>query len=199
MASIRSSRLVSVGLFSVCATAAYFSWRQISNSESRMANTKHVHPQLAVSLHKPTSSISGVVVRVTNTGNTPVTILTWESPLDRLALQLGLLSLTPAGAKEPLALVTMKASRHLPPDEDSLVTLDPGASEENEVLFREQVVPSDQVKGKTVTVECKGRWMSVWSAKRSDLSAETIGNLGAGDEASFSYDFQSNSLDLYMA
>ncbi|MCJ1328574.1 hypothetical protein MMC10_005251 [Thelotrema lepadinum] len=161
-----------------------------------MANPRHAHPQLAVSLDKPSSSISGVLMKVTNIGTTPVTILTWESPLDPLALQLGLLSLTPTEAKEPLELVTMKVSRQLPPDEESLVTLDPGASKESEVLFREQVVPLDQVRGKTVAVECKGRWVCVWPAKRSDLSAETIGKLGAGDEASFSYDFQSSSIEM---
>ena len=195
MTGVRSSRPLFVGLLCLSATAAYFFWNWRSDSEAKMAGIDHPRPQLAVSLRQATSPTPGVVLKVTNSGPTPVTILTWESPLDPLALQLGLVSLTPEGAKEPSDIPVIQVSRQLPPGEDSLVSLDPGASKENEITFREPIVPLNQMKGK-VAVSCKGRWMSVWSARRSELSAETIGNLGAGDGTSFSDDFRSNSIEM---
>ena len=195
MTGARSSRFVFVGFFSLCTAAAYLFWKRSSSSESDMADNDYLPPQLTVTLSQAASSTPGVIIKVANTGKSPVTILTWESPLDPLAVQLGLLTLTPAGAEEPLDIATIKVSRQLPPDEESLVSLAPGESRENEVVFKEPVVPLDQFKGK-VAVVCKGRWMSVWSAKRGDLSAETIGKLGAGDASSFPGHFLSNSIEV---
>ena len=196
MTSARSSRLIVVGLFSLCATTAYLVWKQNSSSIDNMSSSGRTLQQLAVSLRQSSSSASGVAIKVTNTGKEAVTILRWESPLDPLALQLGLLSLTPAESTEPLKTAVINVSRQLPPDEESLVTLEPGASKENEILFRDPIVPLDQIKGKKIAVACKGRWVRVWSGRRSDLSAETIGKLGAGDGTSSSGDFESKSIEM---
>ena len=195
---IKSSRVIFVSLLSLCATAAYLFWNQRSSSEAKMTSSEDPQPQLTVSLHQTSESTPGVIIKVTNDGNVPVTILKWESPLDPLALQLGLFILTPVEATKPLDLAVIKVSRQLPPDEASLVTIDPGESKENGVVFKESVVPVDQIKGKLAVI-CKGRWMSLWLGRRSELSAETIGNLGAGDPSPLGGDFESNSIEIEIA
>ena len=165
-----------------------------------MSSTKHSQPRIAVSLRQisPSTGITGVVLKVANIGSGPVTILAWDSPLDPLALQLGLLSLTPVGSDGPLDIPAVKISRQVPPEEDSLITIDPGSSQENKIIFKEPIVPLDILKGSQVDVECKGRWRSIWSAKRSELSAETINALGIGDETAFKGDFQSNHVEILV-
>lgn len=100
-----------------------------------------------------------------------VTILKWESPLDPAALGLGLISITPAGAAEPLRINTLKISRAMPPGANSLVTLGPGESATNVVELREPVVPgSVWTAPGQATVSLKGRWMAVWP----DLTKEEL-------------------------
>lgn len=141
---------------------------------------------LHVSLRQSSSSSSSsspsppaITVKVTNNSPKAVTILTWESPLDPLALQLGLLHITPAGSSAPLEIPTIKVSRKLPPGEESLVSLAPGESAENEIVLKELLVPLEKLQGKKSSVQVKGRWDRVWLAPRNQLSQKAIEELGA--------------------
>lgn len=128
----------------------------------------------------PSSSPPAVTVKVTNNSPKPVTILRWQTPLDPLALQLGLLSITPAGASEPLEIPTIKVSRKMPPGEEALLSLAPGESRENEIVLKEILVPLDEIKGKKSAVKAKGRWDHVWLAPRDQLTQQAIEELDAG-------------------
>lgn len=67
-------------------------------SDFSVANNLEVSLSQAPSTGNPSLSVT-----VKNTHpSTPLTLLTWDSPLDPLALQLGLVSVTPAGAPGPL-------------------------------------------------------------------------------------------------
>lgn len=151
---------------------------------------------LHVSLRQSSSkSPPAVTVKVTNNSPKPVTILTWESPLDPLALQLGLVSITPAGAPGPLDIPTLKVSRKLPPGEDSLVSLAPGESRESEVVFKELLVPLEKVQGTKSSVKVKGRWGRVWLAPRDQLTQQAIAELGA-EGGAVSGEFESEAVEI---
>lgn len=142
-----------------------------------------------------TSSPPAITVKVTNNSTKPVTILRWQSPLDPLALQLGLLSITPAGAPEPLDIPTIKVSRKLPPGEESLVSLAPGESRENEVVLKEMLVPLDKIKGKKSSVKVKGRWDHVWLAPRDQLTKQAVEELGT-DGVAVSGEFETEATEI---
>ncbi|KAI3390661.1 hypothetical protein diail_8898 [Diaporthe ilicicola] len=163
----------------------YHNLDNIPTTSSKMASQdSDILSQLQISLSQvPSKSPPAVSIKVTNNSPKPVTILTWQSPLDELALSLGLLSITPSGAPEPLDIPTIMVQRKLPPDEKSLVSLAPGESRENQVELREILVPPEKLKGKKSAVRVKGRWMGVWPKSRDEVSAEEIEKMAHGGGA----------------
>ncbi|KAJ9133256.1 hypothetical protein NKR23_g10887 [Pleurostoma richardsiae] len=154
--------------------------------------------KLSVGLRQASLSPPTIAIRVINTHSAPVTILTWESPLDPLALQLGLLSITPAGADTPLDLPTIKVSRKVPPESDSLITLEPGQGAERDVVLTEPLVPLDKLAsdgGAKARVQCKGRWVSVWPSRLNDISEEALEKLGFGEKA-MTGSFETEALEI---
>ncbi|KAK8130514.1 hypothetical protein PG999_002894 [Apiospora kogelbergensis] len=101
---------------------------------------------------------------VTNTGDHALTILTWNSPLDPIALKLGVVELIPVGSSEPIQMNTIQIRRKMPPESDSLVTIQPGEKKENVVELGGPVVSPGKLQGK-MTVRCKGTWMGVWASE----------------------------------
>lgn len=187
--------LSSIAVYLYCSRQDTFSTLSMADHDSAAVLSK-----LVVSVRQADKSPPTFTLKVTNTGSGPVTILTWESPLDALALQLGLLSITPSGAAAPLDLPTIQVRRKTPPDEDQLVTLEAGESQEREIVIKEQVVPISDLagdgKGKG-TIKCKGRWMSVWPVKRDGVTDHEIELQGMGDEA-LNGDFESESVVFDM-
>lgn len=155
-------------------TFLYHNLDQVPTSYKMAGQDNEVLSQLHVSLSQASKSPPTVSIKVTNNSPSPVTILSWESPLDEIALSLGLFSITPSGASEPLEIDRVMVSRKTPPSDDSLISLGPGESRENKVVLREILVPAEKLKGKKSTVEVKGRWMGVWPKSRGELSNEAI-------------------------
>lgn len=152
-----------------------------SSLPSMVSHDSDILSDLHVSLRQTAKSPPAIAIKVTNNSTKTLTILTWESPLDELALQLGLLALrTEAG---PLDVPTVKVSRKLPPGEDSLVTLAPGESRENEVVLRAPVVPPELMRGRRTRVGLRGRWSRVWLRPRGELTAAQIADLGVDGTA----------------
>ncbi|KAJ2987591.1 hypothetical protein NUW58_g4419 [Xylaria curta] len=150
---------------------------------------------LKVSVGQVSSSPPKLKVGVTNTHSSAVTVFTWDSPLDPLAVQLGLLSFTPEG-KDPIFLPTIQVRRLMPPGDDAYVTIEPGKTVEREVLLKRPMVPLDELQGK-ITVVCKGKWGAVWASKKEDISAESLRNTGA-DEAALKGNFESEPVDIEL-
>lgn len=151
-----------------------------------------------VSLRQTSKSPLGITITVSNNSSKPVTILTWDSPLDNLALQLGILAITPVDTAKPLDIPTIKISRKLPPGEGSLVGLAPGESRENPILFNELLVPADKINGKTISVGLKGRWRGVWFMARDELTQEAIEALGTSEGGPVSGEFEADPIDIEM-
>ncbi|KAI0185328.1 hypothetical protein EV127DRAFT_412286 [Xylaria flabelliformis] len=148
---------------------------------------------LKVSVQQASSSPPKLKIGVTNTHSGPVTVFTWNSPLDPLAVQLGLLSFTPEG-KDTVNIPTIQVRRLMPPGDDAYVTIEPGQTEEREVLLKKPMVPIDELQGR-VKVVCKGEWKAVWPSKKEDISAESLKNTGADDSA-LKGNFESEPVDI---
>ncbi|KAM4062353.1 hypothetical protein HRG_011144 [Hirsutella rhossiliensis] len=131
--------------------------------------------KLAVTLRQTGSSPPTVRATVTNKNYFPVTIVAYQSPLDQLALQLGMLSITPAGSKTPLELRVVKVKRVWPPPEGSLIVIQPGASATNDMVIQEPTVPMDKLDRKA-TVVFSGDWIAVWPRPRNQISKSEIEN-----------------------
>ncbi|KAJ3570866.1 hypothetical protein NPX13_g5583 [Xylaria arbuscula] len=152
--------------------------------------------ELKVSVRQASSSPPKLTIGVTNTHSSQVTIFTWDSPLDPLSVQLGLLSFTPEGQDSPVDIPTIQVRRLMPPKDDAYVTIEPGQTEEREVLLKKPMVPLDQLQGK-VKVVCKGQWKSVWAAKKEDISAESL-KKGGADEAALKGSFESDEVEIEL-
>lgn len=123
-----------------------------------------------------------VKATVTNTGSGPVTVLTYDSPLDLAALQVGLLSIQPAGASAPLDLPVAHVRRLWPPGLEQLVTLAPGESAENEILFREAIIPPEDL-GDKASVFLKGEWKAVWAKTKDEIDSGSLDDPHASADA----------------
>ncbi|KAG8162046.1 hypothetical protein KVR01_007811 [Diaporthe batatas] len=125
-------------------------------------------------------------VSVKNTHpSTTLTLLRWDSPLDPLALQLGLIAVTPAGgASAPLDMPTIQIRRAMPPDAESLVTLRPGESASSVVELRDSFVPRDTWAQGKAKIGMRGSWAAIWPGLRKDDllgDVERLSALGGGD------------------
>lgn len=160
----------------------------------RMASGSNPIDKLAIVLSQTSTSPPTVRVTVTNKNSHPVTIVIYNSPLDKIALPLGLLTITPSGASEPLELQTIQASRIWPPKPDSLVGLEAGASATNDMVLKEPTVPMKELE-KKATVFLEGRWMGVLARAKEKVSSEDLEHLGSQPD-SFQGDFKSESIEI---
>lgn len=158
-----------------------------NNGDMTVAHDNDILADLAVSLEQTTkTSPPTLAIRVTNNSTRTLTILTWESPLDPLALQLGLLRLGAGSEADPtIEVPTVKVSRKMPPGEDSLVTLAPGESRANLVVLKERSVPVERLRGRRTQVALSGaaRWSRVWTKARAALTESQIAELGVDGTA----------------
>ncbi|KAH0599894.1 hypothetical protein MHUMG1_02684 [Metarhizium humberi] len=165
-----------------------------SNARLKMAAEANPLDRLTISLNQTRTSPPTVRVTVTNENDGPVTIILYNSPLDSIALVLGIMSITPDGAAEPLELRTMRASRVWPPGPYSLEGLGPGASATNDLVLREPTVPMDKL-GKKATVFLQGRWMGVFARAEDKISRDDLENIASQPDA-FQGEFKSKSIQI---
>jgi hypothetical protein len=151
----------------------------MSGGESSDQAAGNLASKLVTSLKQ--TSISPLIIKatVTNTHTEPITVLIWDTPLDPLAVKLGLVSIIPSGADEPLTLQTIALRRMMPPPREDLTTIGPGGIAEQELELREPSVPLETLlKSNKAKISCKGRWTSVWLGRGSDVSAKDLEDLG---------------------
>ncbi|KAB5513150.1 hypothetical protein GE09DRAFT_635871 [Coniochaeta sp. 2T2.1] len=167
-------------------------------SGSAVASLSDLH--LAVSQVQQ-ASIPTLHISVKNTNTeVPFTVLTWNSPLDELLVQLGLASIIPPGSSAPLDIPTIMVKRRMPPSEDSLVTLEPGQEVSRTVELGERFVSPEQWKGDgsggPAKVQLKGRWNSVWPGVRKEELLGTNKLTGNSENGALSGDFESETLEV---
>ncbi|XXG96368.1 hypothetical protein Hte_002650 [Hypoxylon texense] len=166
-----------------------------------MSSSGSVIPKLQVSVRQVSTSPPKLGIAVTNTHAGPVTVLTWDSPLDPLALQLGVLSFfaaaddggTGTSFSSPIDIPTIQVRRKMPPGADSLVTIAAGQTREQELELREPIVPLGRLRGTTVRVVCNGEWRSVWASEADAVSKDSLENADG-----FRGSFQSEAVDIEL-
>ncbi|KAJ0120457.1 hypothetical protein J7T55_015184 [Diaporthe amygdali] len=176
-------------------TFIYHNLDQVPASFKMASQDNDILSQLHISLSQASKSPPAISIKVTNNSPKPVTILTWDSPLDQLALSLGTVYITPSDASEPLEISRIMVQRKTPPSDESLVSLAPGESRENQVELRELLVPAEKLKGKKSTVQVKGRWMGVWPKSRDELNEEAI-EKGAHGGGAVAGTYSSESVEI---
>ncbi|GAP92035.1 hypothetical protein SAMD00023353_6100490 [Rosellinia necatrix] len=176
--------VLSLAFYALHATSPESTMSSSSSSSLSLADS------LAISLSQTATSPPTLSVSVRNAhGSETLTVLRWNSPLDPAALALGLVSVTPAGARAPLRMHPVQVSRRTPPTSDDLVTLAPGASASVSLELRAPQVPGDTWTGgggddKPATVALAGAWSAVWRGlAKEDLlrDPQKLGKLGSGD------------------
>ncbi|GFP54801.1 hypothetical protein ACSS6W_002680 [Trichoderma asperelloides] len=134
---------------------------------------------------------------VVNDNEHTVTFLVYNSPLDTAAPSIGLLTITPDGASEPLDLPKLQIQRQWPPSPESLIQLEPGASQTADIVLKD-FVTSKLTKKASVTL--KGRWDMVWNKQKDAVTAEMIEHAQLHpDPDTFSGSFAAEGLEISTA
>lgn len=160
-------------------------------STSTRRDGSEIVSKLDVSIRQTETSPLSMVIKVTNRNDEPVTFVTYDSPLDPLAFQLGLLRITPDGSDKPLNMPVIAVRRMMPPPAECVVVLAPGESKEQEVEAIERLLPTSKLKG-GATVACKGQWHNVWPGNRKEL---VVTDESAGESA-LQGEFESDAIRL---
>ncbi|KAF2140761.1 uncharacterized protein K452DRAFT_230259 [Aplosporella prunicola CBS 121167] len=144
-----------------------------------MSSSTATPADLALSIAQTSANPPTLSIKLTNThASAPLTLLTWDSPLDPQALALGLVHIAPAASEgdEPFKLPTIKVSRKLPPRREDLITLAPGQSRAQEIEFKEPVVPLGKIreKGGKAKVWVMGNWRALWAKTVEQVGDEEL-------------------------
>ncbi|KAL2864996.1 uncharacterized protein BJX67DRAFT_383217 [Aspergillus lucknowensis] len=135
---------------------------------------------IPASFDAPTVSVA-IQVAVHNHAASPVTLLSWGSPLDPRANLLGVFEIRDAATGEAVALDTVKFARKLPPPAEDFVEIPPGEAAEVEVTLPR--VPL--VEGRPYAIQAKGWWQAVWEQPLGDVPAGDREKLAGALRGSF--------------
>ncbi|KAF4584074.1 putative secreted protein [Ophiocordyceps camponoti-floridani] len=141
----------------------------------------------------PTARYPAVItVTVRNSNPHAVVFIKDYSPLDPLALRLGMFNVTPAFYRAPLSLPRVRVRREWPPDVSALVSLQPGGTAFGSVNLHDLDMDFRPF-GPMARVVLFGKWHAVW--KGSLVGTEVFGLEGWG---AMQGEFVSNSFKLNL-
>ncbi|KAK8429280.1 hypothetical protein IWX49DRAFT_582655 [Phyllosticta citricarpa] len=102
--------------------------------------------------------------------------LIWDSPLDFLALPIGLFEIKPEGSDKPISMNKTEIKRKYPPNWELLLAMRPGDRRAQDIVLEPPFVPLEELRerGKTAKVSMKGRWRSVWKGDIDDVTEESL-------------------------
>lgn len=131
---------------------------------------------LEVSLKQTSTSPPTVRVAVENKNSHPVTVVSYDSPLDDMALRLGIVSITPAGQSEPVELPILQVRRMWPPPSDALITIPAGKAQTNDIVLKGPGVPEGKL-GTKPSIRLSGRWSGVWAKDKDNIGEINLGDV----------------------
>lgn len=109
---------------------------------------------------------------------TPLSFLTWDTPVDPSALNTGVLQLVDAVSGENIEGPGLKLNRLLPPPRDALVEIGPQDVVEVDVELSAPWIPGN---GKLVKVHAHGEWKAVWAKTKDAVSDEELNAMSGAD------------------
>lgn len=101
-------------------------------------------------------------------------LLTWNTPLDEQALNIGALTLEDAETGEAVLGPQMKVNRKLPPPRDAVVEVSPQSTASREINLSFPWIPKD---GKVYRIQVQGAWKAVWAKPASQVTDEELSEM----------------------
>ncbi|WEW60291.1 hypothetical protein PRK78_005776 [Emydomyces testavorans] len=120
--------------------------------------------------------------------DTPLTILSWNNPLDTMAAILGVFELRDKETDELVEMDRIQVSRMLPPPPEHLVEIPPKGSEKAHAVLK----GASLSRGHTYSVCAKGWWQSIWNLPKDEVIEKYL----ADQSGAVSGDFLSNTVDV---
>ncbi|KEQ70607.1 hypothetical protein M436DRAFT_66019 [Aureobasidium namibiae CBS 147.97] len=142
------------------------------------------------------SGSSPSVLKVTIENKSPkhtFSLLTWNTPLDEQALNIGALTLEDAETGEAVPGPQMKVNRKLPPPRDAVVEVSPQSTASREVNLSFPWIPKD---GKVYRIKTQGAWKAVWAKPASQITDEELSDM-IGD-SHINENISSESVELQL-
>ncbi|KAI5196608.1 hypothetical protein E4T38_08430 [Aureobasidium subglaciale] len=121
------------------------------------------------------------------------TLLTWNTPLDTQALNIGAVTLEEVKTGEAVSGPNMKINRMMPPPRDALVEVRPQSSITREVKLDFPWIPKD---GKSYRALTPGPWKAVWAKSAAEVMDKEIEEM-TGD-SHLSKDIHSESAEIQL-
>ncbi|KAM6479107.1 hypothetical protein HDV62DRAFT_166037 [Trichoderma sp. SZMC 28011] len=180
------------GLSLALTFVTFFLWPAAS-MESHSSNSSPVD-RLRVTIKQTKTSPLAITSTVVNENTYPVTFLLYNSPLDTIAPTIGLLTITPDGALQPLELPEIQIRREWPPSPDSLIQLGPGESQSAEIVLKEFITSQ---LDKKASVVLKGHWDMVWTKQKDNITVDMLEQAQAQPNPDmFTGSFATESLEI---
>ncbi|KAJ4150546.1 hypothetical protein LMH87_011292 [Akanthomyces muscarius] len=177
-----------IGAVAVLTLLAYFSptppvsiAAKLSKMTGAADTSQDPIPGLVVTLAQvPSASPPAFRATITNKNPFAVSFLDYDSPVDELVVQLGLVELTPAAPADakPVALDSIKVNRLWPPKVDFVQEIPAGGSVSGEVAVRPKSVPYEKL-GDRFFVQMKGEWRAVMAMPKSEVTKEFLEHIPA--------------------
>lgn len=164
---------IAIGILLTIAVVAYINLTGSPSVDFNMAQTESLAGLEVTLSQASTFSPPSLVATVKNTNPHTVSILSYDSPLDPLVLQLGYVSITPDGKDTPLDIATVQVRRLWPPKRDQLIVIEAGAEATNKFELKPIVVPPGDL-GKKAKVALSGSWSAVWSKTRDEVGDDEL-------------------------
>jgi hypothetical protein len=121
------------------------------------------------------SSPSVLKVTVKNESKSKTfSLLTWNTPLDEQALNIGALTLEDAKSGEAVPGLQMKVNRKMPPPRDAIVEVSPQSTASKEVNISFPWIPKD---GKVYRIQVQGKWKAVWAKPASQITDDELAEM----------------------
>lgn len=125
-----------------------------------------------------------ISVSIRNTAETPVTLLTWNTPLDLQAGVLGVFEVYDTGNGQSIPIDTIKISRKLPATPEDLVEIPAG-----ETVNRIVKIPEFQFEdGHEYSIRAQGIWHAIWEIPLTEVTTSQLSDLTGSTRE----EFQSN-------
>lgn len=139
-------------------------------SPSEQISTEDLKIQLS-------SGSSSTVLKVTvknESKSKTFSLLTWNTPLDEQALNIGALTLEDAKTGHAVPGPQMKVNRKLPPPRDAVLEVSPQSTVSREVNLSFPWIPKD---GKVYRVQVQGPWKAVWAKPASQITDDELSEM----------------------
>lgn len=180
------SFLCFISLVALYKSNAFISYNM---SPSEQSSTEDLKIQLSSG-----SSPSVLKVTVKNESKSKTfSLLTWNTPLDEQALNIGALTLEDAEKGEAVPGPQMKINRKLPPPRDVIVEVSPQSTASREVNLSFPWIPKD---GKIYRIQVQGPWKAVWAKPASQVTDDELSEM-TGD-SHLSENISSQSVELRL-